>query len=85
MKTLNVIANSAKMVLAATTMTMAMTSCLGDGDTSYAYISAVSSDCYANSDNAFAFFQSLQIHSRIETIDKTINKQEIGVVTKPEI
>lgn len=58
MKTFNVIAKGTKMVLAATTMTVAMTSCLGDGDNSYAYISAVSSDCYANSDNAFVFFQS---------------------------
>ena len=58
MKTFKVIAKGAKMALAATTMTVTMTSCLGDGDTSYAYISAVSSDCYANSNNAFAFFQS---------------------------
>lgn len=58
MKTFNVIAKGAKMALAATAMTAALTSCLGDGDTSYAYISAVSSDCYANSNNAFAFFQS---------------------------
>lgn len=58
MKTFKVIAKGAKMALAAATMTVAMTSCLGDGDSSYAYISAVSTDCYANSNNAFVFFQS---------------------------
>ena len=58
MKTFKMIANGAKMVLAATTMTVAMTSCLNDGDTSYAYISGVSTDCYANSNNAFVLYQS---------------------------
>ena len=58
MKTFNVIAKGAKMVLAATTMTVAMTSCLNDGDTSYAYISGISSDCYANSNNAYVIYQS---------------------------
>ena len=58
MKTFNVIVKGAKMVLAATTMTVAMTSCLGDGDSSYAYISGISSDCYANSNNAYVAFQS---------------------------
>ena len=58
MKTIKMIANGAKMVLAATTMTVAMTSCLNDGDTSYAYISGVSTDCYANSNNAFVIYQS---------------------------
>lgn len=59
MKTFNVIAKGAKMALAATTMTVAMTSCLGDGDTSYAYVQQ-STICYANSK---AFNVAFQISS----------------------
>lgn len=58
MKTFKIFANGTKTVLAALTMSLAMTSCLSDGDTSYAYISGVSSDCYANSNNAFLLIQS---------------------------
>src|SRR5574344_79984 len=59
MKTFNVIANSAKMVLAATTVTVAMTSCLGEADNSYAYVQQ-STLCYANSK---AFNVAFQISS----------------------
>ena len=59
MKTFNVIANSAKMVLAATTVTVALTSCLGEADNSYAYVQQ-STLCYANSK---AFNVAFQISS----------------------
>ena len=50
--------NGVKMVLAATTVSLAMRSCLNDGDTSYAYISGVSTDCYANSNTVYLIYQS---------------------------
>ena len=58
MKTSKEIAKGAKLALAAATMTVAMTSCLGDGDSSYAYINGVSSDCFANSCYAYVAYQS---------------------------
>ena len=58
MKTSKFFVNGVKMVLAATTVSLAMTSCLSDGDTSYAYISGVSTDCYANSNTVYLVYQS---------------------------
>lgn len=58
MKTSKSFINGVKMVLAATTVSLAMTSCLNDGDTSYAYISGVSTDCYANSNTVYLVYQS---------------------------
>lgn len=58
MKTSKSFINGVKMVLAATTVSLAMTSCLNEGDTSYAYISGVSTDCYANSNTVYLVYQS---------------------------
>lgn len=58
MKTSKFLANGAKMALAAVTMSLTMTSCLSDGDNTYAFISGIGSDCYANSSNAYLILQS---------------------------
>ncbi len=58
MKTFKIFANGAKMALAAVTMSLAMTSCLSEGDNTYAFVNGVSADCYANSNNAYLLLQS---------------------------
>lgn len=56
MKTLKMITKGAKMALVTTTLSVAMTSCLGEGDNSYAYIQQ-STICYANSNVFNVAFQ----------------------------
>ena len=58
MKTSKLFKNAAKALCMAAVVSMTMTSCLGDGDSSYCTIYGTGTDCYANSTTAYLIFQS---------------------------